>query len=678
METIMLNDWSKWQEVAYGSLVIKPDLPISRFSKFGSDVWDFRDPDNFRLRVKSPHLLMINWEQHKEIIPYDILYSIKVLGYFYAYYPAVLCSGRLVKKRGIAPTYCCLLINSLLSFMTELCVQSSLPVTSVGVAANYINEIADISVLDIQRTLPHWNSKGLGIHLRKALSDLTSPLLHAYMPSLASGKRQLQWTLNDLLTIEFYIKKRAPDGQGIGFRDKPLQDELFTFLTKSATIDVVSFLLKLGLPIQTPMHEYEAYKGALLAEHHNFSELYGGLIEMANSRNQIAQEDILSGKKGRSRDREGVLLYKRKFGIDCVTVKRLVQRCQMAAQYLLIQFTGVRYSEAISIKVGCIKELHSGDFVIKGTVSKGAHVNAPINTDYWVACPIVRDAVAVLEELTKLTQNNFLFAASLYASTKKNDKPLTNNALATTLTKYLYDIDNERKYSSESSYHTRFDGVDDCYRPTPHRLRHTLALHMSRAGLGIPYISFHLKHVYQGYKRLQSVQDVTLHYGGIGNDIFSSAVGISQASRELVHTIYHPQATVVGPGAAEFKRNREFYFTGMLEAGWNLDEIMEYLAMQGLPMADVGLGYCQGRREIQQEDGSKMPPPCLGQLKCNPNRCNNAVITISKIPIWIKVYRENKLRLMDPLMAHAANEHAYFMEEAKQTLINLGVNVDEL
>lgn len=30
----------------------------------------------------------------------------------------------------------------------------------------------------------------------------------------------------------------------------------------------------------------------------------------------------------------------------------------------------------------------------------------------------------------------------------------------------------------------------------------------------------------------------------------------------------------------------------MSDAGWEFDEIMEYLAVKGAPFADVGLGYC--------------------------------------------------------------------------------------
>jgi hypothetical protein len=116
----------------------------------------------------------------------------------------------------------------------------------------------------------------------------------------------------------------------------------------------------------------------------------------------------------------------------------------------------------------------------------------------------------------------------------------------------------------------------------------------------------------------------------------------------------------------------------MLAAGWSFEEIMEHLAQRGLSFADVGLGYCRGQKEIQNDDGSKQLPPCLGQLKCNPNRCKNAVIPESKIPIWLKMYEENKKRLNDPLMAHAKSEIEEFVNEAREVLKALGVKMNEI
>ncbi|GAB3241739.1 hypothetical protein GCM10027346_37510 [Hymenobacter seoulensis] len=322
--------------------------------------------------------------------------------------------------------------------------------------------------------------------------------------------------------------------------------------------------------------------------------------------------------------------------------------------------------------------MSSGDYVIKGTVSKNKSTGLLTGLDYWVACPIVRDAIAALEEIARFTRNAYLFTPNIFSVIKEIDTPMTATSINNILTTYLYDVDEQQQYClAERFTNRRFQGVKESYRLTTHRLRHTLALHMSRAGLGIPYISFHLKHIYQAHKRFQSVQDVTLGYGGIGTDIFNNAIGIRQANRELVHAVYHPHAPLAGPGAEAFKHKRELYFTGMLAAGWQLDEIMEHLSSRGLLMADVGLGYCQGRREIEQEDGSKQLPPCLGQLKCNPTRCKNALIPQSKAPIWIQMYTENQQRMLDPLMAHAKPEFEQFVEEARQVLTHLGVNFED-
>jgi integrase len=67
-----------------------------------------------------------------------------------------------------------------------------------------------------------------------------------------------------------------------------------------------------------------------------------------------------------------------------------------AAKYLLLQFTGLRYSEAAMLRAGCLQKAPSGEYVIRGTVIKGGTINELTNTDYWIAAPIVRDALLFL------------------------------------------------------------------------------------------------------------------------------------------------------------------------------------------------------------------------------------------------------------------------------------------
>ncbi len=514
--------------------------------------------------------------------------------------------------------------------------------------------------------------------LCKVLKSFTSPLIQQYLPIPNSGGAPVTWTSQDIEMIDLPKRTKSPSGEGVGVSDKPLPDKLFTFLVNTATKDVLSFLVALGKVPCAPVSDIGEHD--IFLSYKDFSEVYEGYLKISEENREEVYKRVASGSTSRTLkgSTSRTIAFRSKYGVSCEKTRATVERAHTAAKYLLLQFTGMRYSEAVLLQKGCLTKLPTGDYVIKGTVSKNESINLLTGLDYWVACPIVRDAVSVLEEITRLNGCEYLFATNRYSAVKDFDKPISNLSFNNMLTCYLYDVDSLREYSFDTYIPSaRQKSVQEPYRITSHRLRHTLALHMSRAGLSIPYISLHLKHVYQAHRRFQSLQNVTLEYGGIGSDIFNNAVGFKQASREVAYALYHPDAPVAGPSAEEFRQNRASYFTCMLGAGWEMDELMEYLASQGRPMADVGLGYCKGRREIE-ENGVKQLPPCLGQLKCNPNHCKNAIITSIQVPIWIKVYKENRKHLNDSLLAHGWPEYARFVEEAKQVLGTLGINVDEL
>ncbi len=150
-----------------------------------------------------------------------------------------------------------------------------------------------------------------------------------------------------------------------------------------------------------------------------------------------------------------------------------------------------------------------------------------------------------------------------------------------------------------------------------------------------------------------------------------NATAMQTANQEVVYATYHPDSPVAGPDADNFKKRRKEFFTGWLAAGISVEDVLNDLASKGLPFVDVGLGNCGGRKKIEQIDGSSVDPPCIGQLKCNPMQCKNAVITKMHLPIWRKMLEENLKRLNDPLMAHARPEIERHIVEARNVLQSL-------
>jgi integrase len=667
--------WEEWQQVANGTLNIDTNIPISSLSHFEDEIWDFNDVNKPRTLCFTHKALQINWSKYSDIIPESLLRSIRVVSFFIVKYPLVITSSRNTSKHGLAPSHFCQSINGLQSFMAELCKQAIVYVGSDKVPIHYIERLSDITILDIKKAAETWNCKSLGGRVHNLLGAFTSPIIKAYLPVPKSGCEPVNWTTKDLKEIDFPKVKQCPPGEGAGYRDKPLSDPLFNFLVSAASQDVLWFLVITGQQTHTiipksPLEHPDFNK------YPNFKKIYRAFLTLHRIRCRSIKEGKRNGNSKSARNKKDLNLFKDKFSISYIDVRRIIDRIEMAAKYLLLQFTGLRYSEAAMLRVGCLKKAPSGEYMIKGTVIKGGAVNSLTGLDYWIACPIVRDSLLILENTARSTHNKHLFANEKYSLEDRSGLPIVGTELNKQLSEYLYDVDKEAKFCiKERLSKWRYNGVLEQNYISVHRLRHTLALQMSRAGLGIPYISIHMKHVYQAYKSFQSVQDATLGYGGIGADIFHNAVGIRQANREIVHSLYHPQSAIAGPSAKEFKQKRAYYFTGMQAAGWQMDEIMEHLAARGLPFADVGLGYCKGRREIEQEDGSKELPPCLGQLKCNPNRCKNAIIPQSKIPIWKQVYTENRKRANDPLLAHSKLECQQLMSEAQQVLATLGIDV---
>jgi integrase len=579
-----------------------------------------------------------------------------------------------ISREGLSPAYCCELINTALGFLKVVCKRDSYPTTDDSAANNFIQTIYDITLVDIRCAFIDWTQKSRVGLLCKVLGAFTSPLVHKYLPVPDTGEAAFNWNAHDVETLDLPIKKKSEPGQSDLYRDKPLPENLFRFLTMNAERDVLGFLLQLGRSTCAPSTAIE--KPAIFDMFVNgFTSAYEEYLLITADkyiRVKSAEERSPGLKPAQTKE------FHARHRVTVGRVRDVIEKTLVAAKYLLLQFTGIRYGEAALLRKGCVELLPSGDYIVKGTVSKGRSINSPTGLDCWVACPIVRDAVAVLDELTRFTQCEHLFATSKYSATREVDRSVSVNSMNNMLSTYLYNVDARREYSSSNaSTNALYQGVKEPYRITTHRLRHTIALYMSKAGLSVPYISMHLKHVYQAHRRFESVQDVTLNYGGIGRDIFQNAVGIKQANRELVNSIYHPRAPVAGPGAEEFKKNRTFYFAGAFAAGLSEEEVLERLSTRGLPLADVGLGYCKGRREIV-EDGEKHLPPCLGQLKCNPNRCKNAIIPQNKVSIWIRVYKEARKRMDDPALAHIRPESIFYMIESEEVLKTLGIDIDNL
>ncbi|WP_417900118.1 tyrosine-type recombinase/integrase [Bacillus haimaensis] len=658
------------EEILKDDFTIPKNELISKNDKFDDDVWDFYDKKNQRLNSVCRSKQIIKWVYWQGKLPDKIINDVKILAYFYVHCPSVLSKTSHIGSSGYKPNTLSSKINVLLDYLLKVYNYREV-ILSNKEKVNLVLSLSDITLGDLNEVslLITGKNKTYFQTVKSGLMALGNPIIQKFLGS------PINWSSNDLKYLRFG-SSNTNNIKVTNFQSMPLDDNYFNFIVKQATIDVISFMKQMNIEIITPIPE--TYKGEIkeFFKGQALDELFKDYVFTRG----FEREQTIKFNKRTSMSSNLKRNFLTKHEVSIKEFNKLVNRVHRAALFLLFQFTGVRYSEAIGFKIGCLRKVQTDLFVIKGAVIKHRSLKLPVDIDEWVAAPIVRDAIKVLEEISKFTFNKFLVSNTYTVCLNVEEKPYSNKGINDALSLYVADIDTEMKYSEmkRTKNGSTRNVLLEKYKISVHRLRHTLALNLIRAKLGIPYISYHLKHVHTAIVSFSTINDVTLGYGGIKNELFNSAIAINQAQGELVNEIYHPNSPVEGgSNKEEFKNRRKNYFQGlMVNDEWELEEIMEMLKKEGAPFADVGLGYCGGKKDIVLKDGSKQSPPCIGQLKCNPKQCGNAIIPKSKIPLWVKMYKENKEKLRDPNFAYSRNTLEKFDAEARSVIEGFGLEVE--
>ncbi|EQC02217.1 hypothetical protein K931_21640 [Aeromonas salmonicida subsp. pectinolytica 34mel] len=239
--------------------------------------------------------------------------------------------------------------------------------------------------------------------------------------------------------------------------------------------------------------------------------------------------------------------------------------------------------------------------------------------------------MATLVILTRIRNNPFVFSKSETLKFSQEPKTLKNGVCIVI-----------KNYFSEILTSDELNSIDFF----PYMMRHTLAYQMYKVELGLPFISHQLKHFGNlvqsvGAASNKGFSSDTMCYGDIG-DMLSGIKAEKnnlrhQAEVHLVKEMYDPNGTFAGVNAEAHKKRLKKLFEGYQAAGYSNDEVFEAMAQQGMAVINVGTGMCYGGR-VEEFDQSL---PCIGSLRCNPNRCHQAVITKAHIPKWREVYEQN-------------------------------------
>ena len=270
----------------------------------------------------------------------------------------------------------------------------------------------------------------------------------------------------------------------------------------------------------------------------------------------------------------------------------------------------------------------------------------------------------VAQLLAKYKNNDFIFSNVDTVLFGTQGQPLSSVGTKATLDKFF-----ERVLTAEQFSDLEFNA---------YMMRHTLAYQLYRADVGLPFISHQLKHfgeiVGVGHSE-RGFSKTTLGYGEIAEMLTKSGGrGVSgksfrhDAEVESIKQRFDPDGSYAGVNAAAHKERLQRVFKGYMASGHTKDDIFEAMAEQHIAVISVGQGFCYGGGPMEFDESI----PCIGGLRCNPNRCQNAVVSKANAPAWRDVYYQNKKLLGNPEYSHLHAQSKAAMEEAYGVLELLG------
>jgi integrase len=450
----------------------------------------------------------------------------------------------------------------------------------------------------------------------------------------------------DIDRLKSPFKRKSREGQ------KYFDDDLFRLLSNEAAACIKAFLVANG---ETPCDSSKSLDSTVKSpvasdKFKEFFERYVQYRLFTRDYDDLRLYGKKSNKLGAPREFPKYLKFQRE--LTAIDMSGYVEFVNTAAAIVIALYTGARYSELATFKVGCLSK-KDGFHVLTGRVFK-AKSDSLLSGDDWIAIPIIRDAIRTLELMAPIKRNKYLISSAKTVGIKGEVRPWDASSFADAVKKFVKQVDQKSTYSD--------------FQCNPHQFRHSLTRQLVKAKLGLAYVTFQMKHLHNKLSLLPN--DVTLGYGGIAEQIHSSEiqVEIQKIKKEYADSIFDPDSAAVGVGANAFKEKRKDYFEGMIAAGFSVEEIKGHLIEVGSPFVNVGLGYCAGRK-YRKDDTKK--PPCIGSLKCNPIHCQNAVVTIEHLPQWRKVYEENLRMSEDPSFFYAKDQFKLAAEEARQVILKI-------
>ncbi|MGM8871290.1 site-specific integrase [Psychrobacter sp. 2Y5] len=651
------------------------DKPVSKLSKFSDCVWNFnKDYPNAARNVQGAKL-RINFSKYTAI-PVFVLTEIKII-----FELALLNNSifKVQKKEGKGRSKKTLKANSL--------------ITSFERGLTFINEIFkqashELGYEFVQEKIQTFSDITPELYSRAAenydrVKDVALDKFFTYLRSPASVKYVFEKPIAYVELNSLKWKKRANIDKEK--KDQVLPDLVFESLSKMASFIIVDFLSAIGASAKisdsNSLERFDTSNHLSWANQERVThEILNAYIairlgtkgysasfvtNMVESYNWMLNKDsnVMGGLTLRK------ALKKRGYKLD--NLREYFNLVTYACTYLVGQYTGMRPSELSEVRVqncSCLVQ-SDGVWLIESTVKKHKdEVSTGLFDDKWVAIPIVKDAILAASYISKIKVSPYLVSNVDTVKPGSSPQSMDSKGIAHQMNNFISqllgkNVANEIKFN-------------------PYMLRHTLTYQLFRAEVGLPLISFQLKHfvdsVYN-YTSTGSTSLVTLGYGDIGDMLSKDGnrKGDKKSLRraaelEAIKTAHNPNGIYYGGKAKEHKKGLTKTFNGYMAEGYTEDEVYEAMVDQGVAVVYMGQGLCYGNR--QEEYDSSLP--CIGSLRCNPARCKQAVVTIKHAPKWREVYTLNKANLNKPEYSQNRDQILAAMNEAKMVLESLGEEVE--
>lgn len=634
------------------------DMPVTKLSRFGQDKWDYnRDAINPPKNVQGAKLC-IDFSNYTAI-PNFIIIEIKCM-----FYSVNLVPLSFAKKGS-----------------TAVAKRANTTISQFEAGLRFIDYVFQLLKIEFGEFIENHFS---------ALSDLTQ---HDF----ENAAKSFTFQASNALYKFFYYLKHPITGSILGTDVKADFDKLafpytqndktsrkaslvfenadFEQLVLFASERIVEFLDSIGEDVSDKI----ALKYVLQKQQSNKLSMTASLL--------VDYTIIRLSSKGYSQeyiseninipnyllDVEGLILNTRtlrdkvklKHGLKSLDIVRSYINCiSYSANFLVAMFTGMRPNalSEICISNSTITE-NDVDLVVSTDKKNKNIVYKNLFDDKWVAIPIVMDALAVAKKIAVIKANDYLFSNMDTVDPNADMQSMASTGITTQLSALIDTVLGVGRAKE--------------IKPNVYLYRHTLAYQLFRAELGLPFISFQLKHIVGTVRRYSNngaASETTLGYGYIGEKLIQGPDKMQEirhlAEKERVKAVMDPDGTYMGPKGKEHKERLTKVFAGFAASGYSKDEVFDVMAEQGIAVINVGTGFCYGGVESFDES-----LPCIGTLRCNPIRCSNAVVTNANAPKWKEVYYSN-IELRDkPGYEHRREQIEATIAEAKMVLEGLGIKV---